>query len=95
MKKSISLVCMLFVTSIGFSQFKNAIESVITETETWIDPLIKFLYVMVAIVGVYGIFKIFGKIQTGDQDTGKAIAQWVGGFIFLIAGIFFLKALQA
>jgi hypothetical protein len=95
MKKSISLLSMIMLSSISYSQkFKNAIDSVTSTTETWIDPLITFLYVMVTIVGIYGVFKIYGKIQTGDQDTGKSIAQWVGGIIFLVIAILILRSLQ-
>lgn len=42
------------------------------------------LYSIGAIVGLVGAVKVYGKWNSGDQDTAKVAASWFGSCIFLV-----------
>lgn len=51
---------------------------------TFLDPLKKLIYAAATLVALYGGFRIYNKIQSGDQDVYKSLGAWVGGVVFLI-----------
>jgi len=51
-----------------------------------------FLFVLAAIVGVYGAFNVYSKYQSQDQDAAKSAAKFGFGFIFLMAAGFIIDA---
>ncbi|WP_459641394.1 DUF4134 family protein [Flavobacterium sp. CGRL2] len=57
-----------------------------------LNQLPHFLYVIAAIIGVFGAIRVYSKHQNGDQDTNKAMGQWGFAFVFLIAAGFIIKA---
>lgn len=42
------------------------------------------MYSIGAILGLVGAVKVYGKWNSGDQDTGKVAASWFGSCIFLV-----------
>ncbi|HEX7691383.1 MAG TPA: DUF4134 domain-containing protein [Sediminibacterium sp.] len=42
------------------------------------------LYAIGAVVGLVGAVKVYGKWNSGDQDTSKVAASWFGSCIFLV-----------
>lgn len=95
MKKALSPLFLL-VTSIGFAQksggLASGLSAATSELQSIVEPITTFLYVIAAIVGVFGAIRVFSKHQNGDQDTNKAMGQWGFAFVFLIAAGFIIKA---
>lgn len=95
MKKALSPL-LLFVTSLGFAQKSGGLASGLSaatgELQSIVEPITTFLYVIAAIIGVFGAIRVYSKHQNGDQDTNKAMGQWGFAFVFLIAAGFIIKA---
>lgn len=52
-----------------------------------------FLFLLAAIVGIYGAFNVYSKYQSQDQDAAKAAAKFGFGFIFIMAAAFTIEAI--
>lgn len=48
------------------------------------DAFISLMYAIGAILGLIGAVKVYQKWNTGDSDTGKVAAAWLGSCIFLV-----------
>lgn len=98
MKKTLFTSSLILLgTSIGFAQVKSGglasgLSTATAELKGVIAPITTFLYVIAAIVGIYGSIRVYSKHQNGDQDTNKAMGQWGFAFVFLIAAGFIIKA---
>lgn len=42
------------------------------------------VYALGAVIGLIGAVRVYGKFQSGDQDTQKAAMGWFGAALFLI-----------
>ncbi|WP_041259697.1 DUF4134 domain-containing protein [Fibrella aestuarina] len=69
---------------------------VLTQTtrdlQDYFRPMTTVMYVIAAIVGIFGAFRIYSKMQAGDQDVQKSAVNWGGSVLFLLA---FAAILQA
>lgn len=97
MKKALFTSCFILATSFSFAQAQsgglaNGLSAATGELKGVIAPITTFLYVIAAIVGIYGSIRVYSKHQNGDQDTNKAMGQWGFAFVFLIAAGFIIKA---
>lgn len=63
------------------------------ELESVIVPLRAFLYIIAAIVGIFGGIKVYTKFQNQDQDTTKAAGTYGFAFIFLMAAGYLIDAI--
>jgi len=70
----------------------TALSKATSELSPIVNNVALFLNVIAAFVGFFGIFRVYSKYQNGDQDTNKAIAQFGGAFIFLIAASYIIKS---
>ncbi len=79
-------------------QTKGIGAGVIALTETtkqlqdYFRPVTTVIYVIAAIVGVFGGFRIYSKMQSGDQDVQKSAVSWGGSVMFLLAIAAILQA---
>jgi hypothetical protein len=76
----------------GINAAKDGINNATRDLTSIFDPATLLIYVIAAIVGLYGGFKVFSKWQAGDQDTQKAAMGWLGGCIFLVSIAAILRA---
>ena len=58
----------------------------------YFDPGTKLIYAIGAMVGLIGGVKVYGKFSSGDPDTSKTAASWVGACIFLIVAATILRS---
>ncbi len=69
---------------------------VLTETtkqlQDYFRPMTTVMYVIAAIVGIFGAFRIYSKMQAGDQDVQKSAVNWGGSVLFLLAFAAILEA---
>lgn len=61
-----------------------AIEDAQTQIKKYFAPVTVIIYIIAAIVGMIGAFKVYSKWQNGDQDVQKVAVGWFGSFLFLI-----------
>ena len=52
----------------------------------------KLIYAIGAVVGLIGGIKVYNKFSSGDPDTSKTAASWVGACIFLIVSATVLRS---
>ena len=69
---------------------------VLTQTtkdlQDYFRPMTTVMYVIAAIVGIFGTFRIYSKMQSGDQDVQKSAVNWGGSVLFLLAFAAILEA---
>lgn len=69
---------------------------VLTQTtkqlQDYFRPMTTVMYVIAAIVGIFGAFRIYSKMQAGDQDVQKSAVNWGGSVLFLLAFAAILEA---
>ena len=59
---------------------------------SYFDPGTKLIYAIGAVVGLIGGVKVYGKFSSGDPDTSKTAASWLGACIFLIVAATILRS---
>jgi uncharacterized membrane protein len=95
MKKALTS-SFIFITTFGFAQksggLANGLSAATSELQGIVEPITTFLYIIAAIIGIFGAIKVYSKHQNGDQDTHKAMGQWGFAFVFLIAANLIIKA---
>ena len=58
----------------------------------YFEPAVKLIYAIGAVVGLIGAVKVYGKFSSGDPDTAKTCASWMGACVFLIVCATVLKS---
>ncbi|MCD8080082.1 MAG: DUF4134 domain-containing protein [Bacteroides sp.] len=59
---------------------------------SYFDPATKLVYATGAVVGLIGGVKVYSKFSSGDPDTSKVAASWLGACIFLIVSATILRS---
>ena len=59
---------------------------------SYFDPGTKLIYAIGAVVGLIGGIKVYNKFSSGDPDTSKTAASWLGACIFLIVSATVLRS---
>ncbi|GAA4379761.1 DUF4134 domain-containing protein [Hymenobacter koreensis] len=60
------------------------IQDATTQVTSYFDPLTRLMYAIGAVLGLVGAIKVYGKWNSGDQDTQKTAVSWFGSMIFLV-----------
>jgi len=71
--------CYLLIAQDGLGEGLDNVTAGLTSN---FSKLKNLLYIISGFIAVFGIIKIFGKYQNQDQDTSKAVANWVMAFVF-------------
>ena len=53
----------------------------------YFEPAVKLIYAIGAVVGLIGAVKVYGKFSSGDPDTAKTCASWMGACVCLRHGL--------
>ena len=69
----------------SFAEATSALDAASAGVKTWFKPVTSLIWVIAAIIGVIGGFRIYNKWQNGDQDVQKAAVGWFGSVLFLLA----------
>ena len=87
------LLCsgLMFAQAGSGAGLTNALNAGANDVKGVYAGLTMLLNIIAGLVAIFGIFRVYSKYQNGDQDTNKAIAQFGGAFIFLIAAGFIVK----
>ena len=87
-------VALLLAASSAFAQGNglSGINEATSMVTSYFDPATKLIYAIGAVVGLIGGVKVYGKFSSGDPDTSKTAASWVGACIFLIVAATILRS---
>ncbi|GLU56502.1 hypothetical protein Dfri01_59630 [Dyadobacter frigoris] len=75
----------VFAQNAGIQAGAQAIAQATTDLQAYFEPVTTLIYVIAALVGLFGGFRIYSKWQNGDQDVQKHAIGWVGAVLFLLA----------
>ncbi|MDO7887809.1 DUF4134 domain-containing protein [Hymenobacter cheonanensis] len=84
---SLALAALLLSSHLLYAQGGNGtagIQDATTQVTSYFDPLTKLMYAIGAVLGLVGAIKVYGKWNSGDQDTQKTAVSWFGSMIFLV-----------
>ena len=87
MNKKLILTLMAVVLASAAMAQGNGIKGITDATSmvtSYFAPLTKLIYAVGAVVGLIGGIKVYQKFSSGDPDTSKTAASWVGACIFLV-----------
>lgn len=68
----------------GLQAGEAAIDAASDAVTGYFDPATRLIYAIGAVVGLVGGVKVYGKWNSGDQDTQKTAMSWFGSCIFLV-----------
>lgn len=93
-KQYVSILTVLITTAASAQTFDltGGIEEATQEVSGLIPVLRNFLWILSALVALYGSYAIYQKFQNQERDTNKAIATWAGAFIFLFVAGFVINS---
>ncbi|MDF7813927.1 DUF4134 domain-containing protein [Hymenobacter sp. YC55] len=78
---------LLLTSQIMYGQGGNGtagITDATTQVTSYFTPLTNLMYAIGAVLGLVGAIKVYGKWNSGDQDTQKTAVSWFGSMIFLV-----------
>lgn len=83
----------VFLFSLGVALAQNpgiqagaqAIQQASSDLQAYFEPVTTLIYIIAALVGLFGGFRIYSKWQNGDQDVQKSAIGWVGAVLFLLS----------
>ncbi len=74
-----------FAQNPGIQAGAQAIQQASADLQAYFEPVTTLVYIIAALVGLFGGFRIYSKWQNGDQDVQKNAIGWVGAVLFLLA----------
>lgn len=62
----------------------KGIQAATAEVQKHFNVLPPLIFVIAGVVGFFGGLKVYGKWNSGDQDTQKSAVSWFGSMIFIV-----------
>jgi len=84
--------CLLSGYAIAQNGLSQGIDEATEQLNEVFDSVKTFLFVLAAIVALYGGFNVYSKYQAQDQDSAKSAAKFGFAFIFIMASAFVVEA---
>lgn len=81
-----------FAQNAGIARGAQALNAAATDLQQYFEPVTTIIYVIAGTVGLVGGYRVYSKMQNGDQDVQKAFVGWGGSFLFLLSVAAILKA---
>jgi predicted transporter len=75
----------VFAQNPGIQAGAQAIQQASSDLQAYFEPVTTLIYIIAALVGLFGGFRIYSKWQNGDQDVQKSAIGWVGAVLFLLS----------
>ncbi|GAB3179643.1 hypothetical protein GCM10027291_46190 [Telluribacter humicola] len=76
---------LVFAQNAGIQAGAQAIQQAATDLQSYFEPVTTLVYIIAALVGMFGGFRIYSKWQGGDQEAHKNAIGWVGAVLFLLS----------
>lgn len=75
----------VFAQNAGVQAGAQAINQATTDIKSFFEPTMYLMYVIAAITAIFGAYKVYSKMQAGDQDVQKSMVNWGLGVLFLLS----------
>lgn len=100
LKKKLTVWAVFLITTVISAQqnqnqninLASGIGSAADELQGIFTALKTFLFILAAIVALYGAFNVYSKYQAQDQDAAKSAAKFGFAFVFIMAAAFIIEA---
>lgn len=92
--KKMGLLAMLVIVSVVVEAQSGqaGIDEANREVRTYFKSGTNLMYAVGAILGLIGAVKVYQKWNSGDPDTSKVAAAWLGSCIFLVVVTTIIKS---
>ncbi|WP_373514086.1 DUF4134 domain-containing protein [Persicitalea sp.] len=81
----LSSISLVYADNPGIAAGAQAIQQASSDLQAYFEPVTTLIYIIAALVGLFGGFRIYSKWQNGDQDVQKSAIGWVGAVLFLLS----------
>ena len=95
MGKTFFMTLLSLFSALAAAAQGNGLSGIVEATNmvtSYFDPATKLIYAIGAVVGLIGGVKVYSKFSSGDPDTSKTAASWIGACIFLIVAATILRS---
>lgn len=75
----------LFAQNAGIQAGAQALQQASADLQAYFEPVTTLVYIIAALVGMFGGFRIYSRWQNGENDVQKNAIGWVGAVLFLLA----------
>lgn len=97
----ISLVCLalssaatsVFAQTSGIAKGASALDALTADLEQYLDPVTTVVYIVAAIVGVVGCFRVYTNWQQGKDNVMSGALSWFGSMLFLLVANVVVRAM--
>ncbi|MGM9512458.1 DUF4134 family protein [Larkinella sp. GY13] len=83
----------LYAQTNGIARGATALDRLTTDLEAYLDPVTTVLYVVAAIVGVIGAFRVYTNWQQGKDNVMSGAMGWFGAMLFLLVANTVVRAM--
>jgi len=93
--EKIFLAGIILLSALGVKAQGNGSAGINEATQmvtSYFEPATQLIYAIGAVVGLIGGVKVYNKFSSGDPDTSKTAASWLGACIFLIVAATILRS---
>ncbi len=73
-----------FAQTSGIAKGAQALDSLTGDLEAYIDPVTTVIYIVAAIVGIVGCFRVYTNWQQGKDNVMSGALSWFGSMLFLL-----------
>ena len=94
-RKKVLMAVVAMLSGMGAFAQGNGTAGITEATQmvtSYFDPATQLIYAIGAVVGLIGGVKVYNKFSSGDPDTSKTAASWLGACIFLIVAATVLRS---
>lgn len=79
----------LFIQGVAMAQNTiadgaDALDSLTSDLENYIDPVTKVVYIVAAVVGLVGALRVYSNWQGGKENVMASATGWLGACLFLL-----------
>lgn len=68
----------------GIARGASALDALTGDLEQYLDPVTSVIYVVAAIVGVIGAFRVYTSWQQGKDNVMSMAMGWFGAMLFIL-----------
>ncbi len=77
----------------GIEAGANALQSLTSDMQAYIDPVTTVVYVVAAVVGLVGALRVYVNWQNGKENVMANATGWLGACLFLLIANTVLRAM--
>lgn len=83
----------LYAQTNGIQRGAQALSTLTSDLEQYLDPVTTVIYMAAAIVGVIGAFRVYTSWQQGKDNVMSGAMGWFGAMLFLLVANAVVRAM--